>query len=131
MVLVLLNLFPFSAILSLGNSSKSAMSGVGWPMTRRTAIICFKKPELSKQCVKMHCRDAGRPHAQDYSFFGLLRQAASPSLVICDNAFHEVRIDFCLLKEISGVRLTVFLSLEGEDTRNEFRRNASHVQIFC
>jgi len=162
----------------------------------------------------MHCRDAGTPHAQDYSFFGLLRQGANltrfrilhindlrerirseqslpckkkisltctleriwraffgpggpgssitqndvsfsdhihnPSLVTCDNTFLELRIGFCLLKvvtcdntflelrigfcllkEITGDRKTAFLSLDGENTRSEFRRNASHVQKYC
>jgi hypothetical protein len=37
----------------------------------------------------------------------------------------------CHLKEISGDRQALFLLLDVENTRNEFRRNASHVQILC
>ena len=48
-----------------------------------------------------------------------------------DDEFHEVLIRLYLLKEINGDRQAVFLLLDVENTRNEFRRNASHVQILC
>jgi len=52
--------------------------------------------------------------------------SVNPCLVTFGDAFHEVLIRFCFLMEISGDRRTV---LDCEDTRNEFRRIASHVQI--
>jgi hypothetical protein len=51
-------------------------------------------------------------------------------LLTCDDVFHDIRILFCLLKEISGNAQAVFLLLNSEDT-NEFCRNALHVQILC
>jgi hypothetical protein len=52
--------------------------------------------------------------------------SVNPCLVTFGDAFHEVLILFCFLKEIRGNKRTV---LDCEDTRNEFRRIASHVQI--
>jgi hypothetical protein len=55
--------------------------------------------------------------------------SVNPRLVICDDAFHEVLILFCLLKEISGDRQAGYLLFDGEDTRREICSNASRVQF--
>jgi hypothetical protein len=57
--------------------------------------------------------------------------SVNPCLVTGVDAYREFLIRFCLSKEISGDRQVVFLLVDGEDTRNEYRRNTSHVQILC
>jgi hypothetical protein len=67
--------------------------------------------------------------AKNYVSFMIV--SLNQCLFTCDDDLHEILIRLCLLKEISGDRQAVFLLLDVENTRNEFRRNVSRVQMLC